>query len=614
MCGIYGMVGRAAGDVVSRMSPTLAHRGPDADGAAARSSAILGCRRLAIVDVTGGAQPVANESGDVIAVCNGEIYNHTALRAELAARGHVFRSGSDAEVLPHLYEEHGIDFVQQLEGMFALAIWDDGRRRLVLARDRMGEKPLYHATVPQGLLFASEPKALLATGLLGREPDWHAVAAYLRRGWVPNPASAFAAIAKLPPGGRLVLEGEGQRTDRYWELAPLLDTPPVTCSFEEAAAAVRDRLAAAVDAMLLGDGPVGVFLSGGLDSTAVAALARADGRDVQSFAIGFDVPGFDERHQAAHAARALGTRHRTVTITASLFLDGVRALAPLIDEPLADPALVPTFLLARLARSDVKAVLVGEGADELFAGYPTYVGAALAQRWARLPAALRRRARALAPALGAPRGNTTLRFMLRRFLESADAPPLTRHLAWAGCVDAERLEALRQPDGPLGRPPEPTLLPARTELDALLGFDLTGYLADDLLPKLDRAAMAASLEGRAPFLDRRLVELACRLPAEWKVRGVATKRVLRRAVADLVPRSTVRRVKRGLTVPLARWLAGPLLPFARETLARLDPDVFRPAAVRDLLDEHVARRRDNRRELWALIMLQLWADNADLAA
>ena len=610
MCGIYGAVGASVTDVVPRMGETLVHRGPDADGIAGSHGARLGCRRLAIVDVTSGAQPVSNESGDVIAVCNGEIYNHATLRADLARRGHQFRSRSDAEVLPHLYEEHGIDFVEALDGMFALALWDARRGRLILARDRLGEKPLYHATVPQGFLFASEPKAILASGMVPRDPDWPALGSYLRRGYVPNPASAFAAIEKLPPGGRLVLEGGHQHTDRYWDVRPLLDAPPLSLTFEDAVTTLRGHLTGAVDAMLLGDGPVGVFLSGGLDSTAVAALARARGGDVQTFALGFEEPGFDERGPAETAARALGTRHGTLTITPALFLEGVRDLAPFIDEPLADPAFVPTFLLSRFARTHVKAVLVGEGSDELFAGYPTYVGAALAARWARLPAGIRRAGRSLAPRLGASRGNTSVRFLLRRFLESADASIVSRHLSWVGCVDAERFAMLCEPGGPLVLPPEPDLIAARTDLDALLGFDLTGYLADDLLPKLDRAGMAASLEGRAPFLDRQLVEFACRLPIAWKLRGVSTKRVLRRAVAGLVPATTRRRVKRGLTVPLTAWLAGPLLPFARETLDRLDPRVFRRAAVQSLLDDHLHRRRDNRRELWALIMLQLWADGA----
>jgi asparagine synthase (glutamine-hydrolysing) len=342
----------------------------------------------------------------------------------------------------------------------------------------------------------------------------------------------------------------------------------------------------------------------------VAALARARGGDLRTFALGFDVAGFDERDHAALAARALGTRHRTLTITPSVFLDGVRALAPLVDEPLADPAVVPTFLLSRFARTDVKAVLVGEGADELFGGYPTYIGAGLAARWARLPHGLRRLAAALAPLLGAPRGNTTLRFLLRRFLEAADAPAAARHRSWAGCIDAGRLAALAEPDGPLEAPSESEPLRARTELDAILGLDLRGYLTDDLLPKLDRAGMAASLEGRAPFLDHRLVEFALSLPVGLKIRGLATKRVLRRAVADVIPAAIRRRIKRGLTVPLAPWLAGPLLPFARETLDRLDERVFRRTAVRALLDEHVERRRDNRREVWALIVLQLWIESA----
>src|SRR5437763_1522953 len=436
------------------MATTLAHRGPDGDGAAIAGHAALGCRRLAIIDVAGGAQPLRNETGDVIAVCNGEIYNRAALRAALEARGHRFRTRSDAEVLPHLYEEHGVDFVNALDGMFGLALWDARRGRLILARDRLGEKPLYYAATADGFFFASEPKALLATG-----------------------------------------------------------------------------------------------------------------------AVGFDVPGFDERGHAAVAARALGTRHRTLTITPELFLEGVRDLLPVLDEPLADPAFVPTFLLSRFARSEVKVVLVGEGGDELFAGYPTYLGGRLSAGFRRLSPGLRRALAAAAPLLGAPRGNTTLRYLLRRFLEAAEAPAAARHRAWTGCVGAELLTAIAAPGGPLVAPPEPDTPPARTEVDALLALDLTGYLADDLLPKLDRATMAASLEGRAPYLDHHLVELACRLPLALKLHGLSSKRVLRRAITDLVRAAIRRRVKRALTVPLAAWLDRPLLPFGRSPPARLDPPV-----------------------------------------
>ena len=613
MCGIYGLVARdgaaRAEAVLPRMATSLAHRGPDGDGTAISGQAALGCRRLAIIDVAGGAQPLRNEAGDVIAVCNGEIYNSASLRSALQARGHRFRTRSDAEVLPHLYEEYGLDFVQLLDGMFGLALWDARRARLVLARDRLGEKPLYYAATPDGFFFASEPKALLAGGAVADTPDWTALALYLRTGYVPAPASAFREIVKLPPGGRLVLEGEGLAVDRYWEVAPLLAAPALALDLDAAAETLRAHLERAVRAALVSDVPLGIFLSGGLDSTAIAALARpaVDG-ELATFALGFDVPGFDEREHAALAARALRTRHRTLTITPELFLEGLRGLVPLLDEPLADPALVPTFLLARFARSEVKVVLVGEGGDELFAGYPTYLGGRLSAGFRRLSPGLRRALAAAAPLLGAPRGNTTLRYLLRRFLEAAEAPAAARHRAWTGCVGAELLTAIAAPGGPLVAPPEPDTPPARTEVDALLALDLTGYLADDLLPKLDRATMAASLEGRAPYLDHHLVEFACRLPLALKLHGLSSKRVLRRAITDLVPAAIRRRVKRGLTVPLAAWLAGPLLPFARATLARLDAQVVRPEAVRALLNAHVAGRRDNRRELWALVMLQLWRE------
>src|SRR5256712_752828 len=446
------MVGADAEVVLPRMSAALVHRGPDGDGWAVRGAGGVGCRRLAIIDVAGGAQPLANETGDVIAVCDGEIYSHTAVRAALEAGGHRFRTRGDAEVLRHLYEDGGVDFVDALDGMFGLALWDARRGRLVLARDRMGEKPLYHATTAAGFLFASEPKALLASGHAGREPDWTALAAYLRTGYVPNPASAFAAIQKVPPGGRLVLEGESARADRYWEVAPVLAAPPLPLGLDDAAAELRAHLVRAVRAALVSDVPLGVFLSGGLDSTAVTAVTRSVGGELNTFALGFAERGFDERDHAALAARALGTRHHTLTITPSLFLEGVRDLAPLIDEPLADPAWVPTFLLARFARTHVKTVLVGEGADELFAGYPTYLGGALAALYARLPAGVRRALAAAAPALGAPQGNTTVRYLPRRFLEEAHPPAAARHPASTRCIDAPRLAALAPCRSPPGSP------------------------------------------------------------------------------------------------------------------------------------------------------------------
>jgi asparagine synthase (glutamine-hydrolysing) len=615
MCGIYGMVSGGAPPTdaqLARMAGTLVHRGPDANGYAVRGRAGFGCRRLAIIDVTGGAQPLANESGDVLVVCNGEIYNHLALRRELEAAGHRFRTRSDAEVIPHLYEEYGVEFVTKLDGMFGLALWDARAERLVLARDRMGEKPLYYATTPAGLLFASEPKALLATGHVAPTPNWTALAGYLRRGYVPGDASAFTAIARLAPGGRLVLQGEHVALDRYWSVAPLLAAPASELDPGAAASTLRAHVERAVGAALASDVPLGVFLSGGIDSTAVAAIAKkAVGTDLATFALGFDVPSFDERDHAAYVARVLGTHHYVLTITPDLFLDGTRALAPLLDEPLADPALVPTYLLARYARSTVKVVLVGEGSDELFAGYPTYVGGLFASRYRRLPPRLRRALAAIAPRLGAPRENTTLRYLARRFLEEADMPAGARHRSWTGCFTADGLAALATPGGPLLPALEVPPPSARTEVDVLLALDLAEYLPDDLLFKIDRATMAASLEGRAPFLDHRLVEFACSLPSRLKLRGITGKLVLRDAVADLVPPRILRRVKRGLTVPLASWIAGPLLPFVRGTLSRLDPAVVRPRAVSELLAAHLERRRDNRREIWALVMLQLWRETHD---
>ncbi len=613
MCGIYGFVsyGPEPLDValLARMSETLVHRGPDGDGMRVRDGAGLGCRRLAIIDVGGGAQPLSNEDDDVVVVCNGEIYNHRVLRDELLRRGHRFRTASDAEVLPHLYEEDGLAFVDRLEGMFAIALWDARAGRLVLARDRIGEKPLFYAVTPSALLFASEPKAILATGLVRPTADGAAVTGFLRTGYVATPQSGFAGVGKLVPGARLVAEHGRVRIEPFWELTPRLAEPALDLDLDGAARALRHALEHAVDAALVSDVPVGVFLSGGLDSTSVATIARDRlGPSLDTFTLGFDVPSFDERSYANEIAATLGTRHHVVMVTPERFLEGLRRLAPLLDEPISDQSLVPTYLLACEARSRVKVVLVGEGSDELFAGYPTYIGGLWAARYNGLPPGLRRAVRALAPRLGAPHGNVTLRYLLRRFIEMADASPEVRHRAWTGCIGPDGVAALTAAGGPLVTAPAASPPPARSLLDLLLGLDLTGYLRDDLLTNLDRATMAASLEGRAPFLNHHLVELACRLAPELKLRGLVGKRVLRRAMADVVPRAIRWRIKRGLAVPLATWLAGPLLPFARETLARLDPAVVRPAVVRQLLADHVARRRDNRRELWALLVLQLWVD------
>ncbi len=624
MCGIYGILAppgaSAERGVLDRMGRTLVHRGPDGDGVLLRGRAGLGCRRLAIIDVEHGAQPLTNERGDVTVVCNGEIYNHRTLRDRLVSAGHRFRTRSDVEVIPHLYEERGMDFLDELDGMFALALWDERAGRLVLARDRMGEKPLYYASTASGLIFASEPKAILATGVVDRAADIDAIAGFLRTGYVSAPSSAFGAISAVVPGTRVV--AEGLRRASYWDIGPFLEGSPAALDLESAAVALRRELERSVRAALVSDVPVGVFLSGGLDSTSVAAIARAElGGEVDSFTIAFDVESFDERDHALLAARELGTRPHVLTITPELFLEGLRALAPLMDEPIADQSFVPTYLLARYARTRVKVVLVGEGSDELFAGYPTYPGGVLASWYRRLPAPLRAMLRSAAPHVGTPHGNVTLRYMVRRFLELAEAPPAVRHRAWMGTMSADAVAALATPGGALAELPTRDAVEtphARSALDALLRLDLTGYLRDELLTQLDRATMAASLEGRAPFLDHHLVEFACSLPPGLKLRGPIGKRVLRRAVADVVPAHTRRRIKRGLAVPLAAWLAGPLLPFVRDTLERLDPRVFRREAVQALLDEHVERRRDNRRELWALIVLQLWSDacavTGDLAA
>jgi asparagine synthase (glutamine-hydrolysing) len=598
---------------VREMSAALRHRGPDSEGTAVDGPVALAARRLAIIDLAHGDQPLATEDGAVTIVQNGEIYNHDALRAGLEARGHRFATRCDTEAIGHLYEEHGLEAFARLRGMFAVALWDRRARRLVLARDRFGIKPLFHARLRDGsLAFASELRALALAPGFPRELDPDALTAYLAFNSIPGPLTAYKAARKLLPGHWLTWDAATGKvaTGRFARPAPA--TQVRREGPEALAAETRDRLRDSVRAHLVSDVPVGVLLSGGIDSSALTALAAQEsGSRVQTFSIGFEERSFDELGQARLVAERYGTDHHELVVRpdAAQLLPEIAAAS---DEPLGDSSALPTYLVSRLAAEHVKVVLSGEGGDELFGGYETYAADLLAARIG--PAA--RRLSPLVERLPSGNARVPLDYKLKRFTRAAHLPPLEAHHGWKEIFAPADRRALLGGDGadPLaayrarwaetaGAPP----------LARLQDVDLGVYLVDDLLVKTDRMSMAHSLEARVPFLDAHVAELALALPTALKVRGLAKKRLLRRAVAPLVPPAIVKGRKRGFSIPAAAWLRGPLVPFAREVLSaeRLrGQGVLDPPAAERVLARHVAGEEDLSRQLWGLMCLSLWLDRA----
>src|SRR4051794_4369607 len=617
MCGISGIVrtdGRAADrDALAAMSTTLRHRGPDSGGEAVMGEAGLAARRLAIIDLEGGDQPIANEDGQVVVVQNGEIYNHAELRAELERAGHVFRTPhSDTEVLVHLYEQHGPRFAERLRGMFAVAVWDGPRRRLVLARDRFGIKPLYYRDVPGELAFSSELKALRALPGLSREVDLDALEAFLAFNAIHGPRTIYREVRKLPPGHVLVREEGAVRIERYADERPALthrDEP-----WEALADELRERLRDSVRAHLVSDVPVGVLLSGGIDSSALAALAAEHGR-VSTFSIGFTEKSFSEVELARTIARRYGTDHHELVVEPDA-AELLPTIAAAFDEPFADSSALPTYLVSQLAAQHVKVALSGEGGDELFGGYETYVADTLAMRTGGAARLLS----PLAEALPSGSGRVPLDYKLKRFTRAAHLPPLERHHGWKEIFSPEARAELLRADRRGAEDPLDVYRArwAETEgadtLARLQDVDRAIYLVDDLLVKTDRMSMAHSLELRVPFLDPVVAGLALALPVPARVRGFAKKRLLRSAVEPLVGRQIARGRKKGFSIPAAAWLRGELEPFCREVLGaeRLRRQGYlEPAAVARLIGAHVARREDNSRQLWGLMTLSLWLDGLE---
>lgn len=605
------------------MLDTIVHRGPDDEGSIVLDGVALGMRRLSIIDLEGGHQPIHNEDESAWIVFNGEIYNYRELRRELRSLGHETYTESDTEVALHAWEEWGDDFVLRLNGMFGLAIWDRRRQRLLLARDRVGIKPLHWVETPEGLLFASEIKALLAHPSVPRRVDPDALREYLSLEYVPTPLSMLEGVHKLPPGHTLSWSrGAGTALRSYWE--PDLVAGERASEPRDLDACAADLLGALREAVrkeLVADVPIGVFLSGGIDSSAVAAMmSQLTPGNVNSFSIGFSDRSFDESRYARQVARHLGTHHRELILEPHMLLDLVPEITERLDEPLGDASIVPTYLLSRFTREHVKVALGGDGGDELFAGYPTVQAHRLAAYYRRLPAAL---GSTLIPALvdrlPVSLSNLSFDFRARRFVAGATLPLAERHRRWMGSFSPEEVERLLAVEPAAANGSGDAVLrhlagagELRDPLSQVLYLDMKLYLENDILVKLDRASMMASLEARVPLLNAEFVEHVTRLPVSLKLRGLRRKFLLRRALRGILPDAILDRPKKGFGIPVARWFRGPLRELLLDTLAsdRLRRHgLFRQPEVDRLLSEHLEGSRDRRKELWTLFCFQRWHDS-----
>ncbi len=618
MCGIAGFTGPRAEPraLLEAMAGALAHRGPDESGYFESPRSGLAIRRLSIIDIAGGSQPYRSESGAVSAVFNGEIYGFRALRRQLEQAGHRFAGAADGEVIVHAYEEYGLDFIDHIDGMFALAIWDEPGQRLVLARDRLGKKPLHVATHHDGTLsFASEPAALLADPLVGREVDEEAVALYLQYGYVPAPWSAFKGVEKLDPGSVLVWTPEGIERTRYWTLDY---EPKLGIGYDAAVEELDSLLDAAVEARLMSDVPLGAFLSGGIDSSLVVArMQQSGGAPVRTFSIGFSDARYDERPYAAKVAAALGTDHHDELVGAGDLTSVLPLLIRHYGEPYADSSMIPTYYLARMASAHVTVALTGDGGDEILAGYERHAAARYSSHFDRLPPAARRvivnGGLKLVRAGGEEKATGHKIF---RLLRSLELDPSARYADWAGTMtSAERAQAVRAT--------APGISPAlagnaRHPLDVALATDVAHYLPDDLLTKVDIATMANSLEARSPLLDHRLVEWTARLPVQLKQRRMRGKLLLRELLGRRLDPALFERPKMGFAAPIGAWLRDDLRELVTDTL--LDDTCrargyLEPRAVEGMVRDHLSGEVDHTRAIWTMLMLELWhrevADRSD---
>jgi len=634
MCGIAGLwapdlAPEERAELVARMVACLAHRGPDGVALWGDSEVTLGLTRLAIVDPTSPPRIFANEDRRMRAVANGEIYNYRELARALETAGHQVPEGSDTAVIVHLYEQYGADLARHLDGMFALAVWDSDRRRLLLARDRAGEKPLFTTSRGGRLAFASEPAALLSLPWVGRQPAPAALLRYLVHGFFAPPDSAFEDLRQVAPGSVVEYDAADEHVRHYWRPWDRLSIAPTRAEMASLVRTTRFKLAEAVASRIPMESPFGVFLSGGLDSSLIATAAATSARPFHTFSLALAGHGYDESSYAREVATCLGSQHHEIPMDHDQGRDALDALVAGIDQPLGDPSMIPTWYLSRFASRHVPVVLTGEGADELFAGYPTYLGHSHAAVAERVPEVVAEALFALARRMRPADRHLSIPYFLERFLAARGLAPFDRHLSWTGIFAPEVAGTMLHP----ALAESATLGDARahvtslqSELDAMgLGrlatqprlvayqlFDFVLSLGSGLLAKVDRCAMAHGVESRAPFLRADMIEWALALPDEAKLHGASGKWILKQVAREMLPRRVIARRKQGFSPPFSAWARGPWRNMIREVLSPERTEragVLDGAHVTPVLERHLRNEAENGRALWTLLSLQLWAEH-----
>ena len=626
MCGICGYIHldkskKPSEEILKSMMSTLARRGPDDEGVYIKDNVALGHRRLSIIDLETGRQPITNEDGSVIIIYNGEVYNFPELKVRLERRGHLFKTHSDTEVVVHAYEEYGEDCLKYFNGMFSLAIWDSRQQSLFIARDRFGKKPLYYAVFDNQFIFGSELKALLKHPSVKREIDSSALSKYLAYEYVPSPYSIFKNINKLEAGSKLVLKDGDYKTGRWWKM-----DFGRTGSFDLEAAEeeLLRRLKESVRKRLISDVPLGVFLSGGIDSSAVVSMMAAlmDPKDIKTFSVGFKEEAFDESGDARRVAEYFGTDHREEVLRPDAMLDVFPAILEILDEPFADSSIIPTYIVSRFTRKYVKVALGGDGGDELFSGYPSFRAHRIERIFRFLPGPAKKLPLKVLASMSpvSYKTGSGIGLKARRFLRGLDFPQSSRHQAWIGTFTPDEQkslflkERLRESDLPGVYSPTEKFFEEAVSLepmDRVMYVYLKTYMSDDILAKVDRASMANSLEVRAPFLDTDFAAFAANIPASYKLRGSVSKWILKDALKAKLPEQTLRKGKKGFAVPVAKWLKDDLKGLLNDAFDKRKIEkeaIFDYNYIKALVDDFRLGRKDLRKEIWALFMFENWYD------
>lgn len=624
MCGITGYFGQGNKEVLEKMTNSLIHRGPDDQGFYIEDGLGLGHRRLSIIDLTTGHQPMTNEDKTIWLVFNGEIYNFRKLREKLVSQGHKFISRSDTETIVHSYEEGGIDFLNELNGMFALALWDKKEKKLILARDRLGQKPLYYSLSGQTLVFGSELKALLNHPVVKKELDLENLAKYLIYEYVPAPRSIFKNVYKLGPGEYLIYQNGKLNIRKYWDVkfdAKIKNQKSkLQFKIQNALKELEERFEQSVKMRLVSDVPLGVFLSGGIDSTSIAYYAQKNSLGkIKTFSVGFRDESFDESKYARQAAKFLGSDHYEKILEPKDCLNLIPQIGNFLDEPLADASIIPTYLLSKFTREKVTVALSGDGGDELLMGYPTFQAHQLGRFYQYLPDFLKKGIISpLINRLPASLNNISFDFKLKRFISGYDYPPEIRNQIWLGSFAPADFEKIFSPQVYQMIKPANHFEDIENYLETvkdeplenrLIYLYLKNYLQDDILVKTDRASMAVGMETRAPFLDYLLVDFLGSLPSQYKLRGWQTKYIFKKLMKDKIPKNIVYRSKKGFGIPIAKWIRDELKDFTLflfEEKKIKEQGIFSYPYINQLLKEHFSGKRDNRKLLWTLMIFQIW--------